>query len=101
MLAQASKGEFNHSNNPTYIEYGQSTTPFTSSYSYIEKNQIEIKNIVNSTYNEVEPTFEKTVYISKVGIYDKDKNLIGIAKLATPARKRESESMTVKIKLDL
>ena len=41
-----------------------------------------------------------STYISKIGIYDKDKNLIGVAKLATPVRKTESRSYTFKMKLD-
>ena len=45
-------------------------------------------------------SFEKQVYISKIGLYDKDRNLIGIAKLATPVRKREIDSYTFKLKLD-
>ena len=47
----------------------------------------KIKNIVKSDFTDVEPRFEKTVYISKIGIYDKDRNLIAIAKMATPVRK--------------
>ena len=34
-------------------------------------------------------------------IYDKDKNLIGIAKMATPVRKTESDQYTFKLKLDI
>ena len=44
---------------------------------------------------------EKTVYISKIGVYDKDKNLIAIAKLASPVRKREGESLSIKMVLDM
>lgn len=101
LLTHADRGEFNHSNNPTFIEYGQELTPFTSSVSYIERNEVTLKNIVQASYNEVEPTFEKTVFISKIGIYDENKNLIAIAKLATPKRKKESESLTFKLKLDM
>lgn len=101
LLAQAERGEFNHSNNPTFIEYGQIITPFTSSNAYVERNEITLKNIVKVPYNEEEPDFEKTTFISKVGIYDEDKNLIAIAKLATPVRKKESESLTIKLKLDM
>ena len=101
LLTHASKGEFNYSNNPTFIDHSQSMTPFSSSVSYRERNEITIKNIVPATYTEVEPVFEKTVFISKIGIYDDEKNLIGIAKLATPIRKKESESVTIKIKMDI
>ena len=33
-------------------------------------------------------------------IYDKDKNLIGIAKVATPVKKTEERDLTFKLKLD-
>ena len=89
MLANANRGEMNHSNNPTFLEYNQISTAFSSSTSYVERNELEIKNIVKANYNEVEPIFEKTVFISKVGIYDEKKNLIAIAKLASPIRKKE------------
>ena len=36
-----------------------------------------------------------------VCIYDKDKNLIAIAKLATPVKKTAKREFTFKIKLDL
>ncbi len=49
-------------------------------------------------YNE---EFEKQVFISQIGIFDEKKNLIGIAKLANPVLKKETDSFTFKIKLDL
>ena len=39
-------------------------------------------------------------FISKIAIYDDDKNLLGIAKLATPVLKKETDSYTFKLKLD-
>jgi hypothetical protein len=101
MLAHAQQGEFNHSNNPTYVEYGQNIEPLTSSNAYIEKEQIQIKNIVSSSFIDEEPDFKKTTYISKIAIYDEQKNLIGVAKLANPVRKRELDSYTFKIKMDM
>lgn len=101
MLAHAEPGELNHSNNPTYITYGQKITPTTSSYAYIENNVLEVKNIVSSSFVDEEPDFKKTTYISKIAIYDEQKNLIGVAKLANPVRKRELDSYTFKIKMDL
>ena len=60
----------------------------------------KIKNIVKSPYNEHTASFEKQTYISKIGIYDKDKNLIAIAKLANPVKKTEDKDYTFKLKLD-
>jgi hypothetical protein len=101
MLAHAQQGELNHSNNPTYIEYGQNTQPITGTFGYIENTNNTIKNIVSSSYVDEEPEFKKTTYISKIAIYDEEKNLIGIAKLANPVRKRETDAYTFKIKMDM
>ena len=67
---------------------------------YLEEPR-KIKNIVYSQFTDVEPDFVKTTYISKVAIYDEDKNLIGIAKVATPVRKTEEKQYTFKLKLDI
>lgn len=101
MLAHAPRGEMNHSNNPTWIEYGQEATPFTSSTVYRERDNLSIKNIVEVDYTEETPPFEKTTYISKIGIYDEDRNLIAIAKVANPIKKKESDNFTFKMKLDM
>ena len=47
------------------------------------------------------PEFKKVVYISKIGLYDEDKKLIGVAKVATPVRKTEDQAYTFKLKLDI
>lgn len=101
MFAHAEKGEFNYSNNPTFSKFGQNELKTTGSHYYIENDEIEIKNITKVNYEEVEPPFEKTTFISKIGIYDNMGELIGIAKLATPVRKREVDSITFKLKLDV
>ena len=100
MLAHAPKGELNHSNNPTFLEHGQDQAPKTSETEYIEKNNLEINNTVKAPYNNPEGNFRKQTWISKIGIYDDEKNLIGIVKLATPIRKTEERELTFKLKLD-
>ena len=103
MMAHAKKGELNHSNNPTYAEFGQTplAVPSTSSFMFKEFHESKIKNAVNSEYPDPNANFEKTVYISKIGIYDEQKNLIAIAKLATPVKKTEDREFTFKLKLDI
>jgi hypothetical protein len=101
MFAHAEKGEFNHSNNPTFVEFGQDELKATGSNVFLENDEAVVKNIVQVNYDEVDPPFEKTTYISKIGIYDEMGELIGIAKLATPVRKREIDSITFKLKLDI
>lgn len=102
MFAHARKGELNFSNNPTYLTYGQtgSNLPITNSVQYKEHDDVEIKNTVKSPFIEPTGSFAKITYISKIGIYDKDKNLIGVAKVASPVRKREGDAFTFKLKLD-
>tara|TARA_Y100000310_G_scaffold230794_1_gene233330 strand:+ start:52941 stop:54209 length:1269 start_codon:yes stop_codon:yes gene_type:complete len=101
MFATARAGDLNQSNNPTFKSYSPLSFATTGSKTYIENNTIPIKNIVSSSYNDPTGSFEKTVYISKIGIYDEEKNLIGVAKLATPVRKTVSRSFTIKIKTDI
>ena len=101
ILATAQKGDLNHSNNPTYTEYSTGNYAATSSQSYLELSTRAIKNVVSSAYADPTGSFEKTTYISKIGIYDEDKNLIGIAKTAMPVRKTVERDFTFKLKLDL
>jgi len=106
MFAHAPKGHLNYSNNPTFIEYGQGQPQAllaqTGSKIYLQNDKINIKNITKSNLSasKAQASFQKTTYISKVALYDKDRNLIGIAKLATPVRKRENDDFTFKLKLD-
>jgi hypothetical protein len=102
MFAHADVGELNNSNNKTFIQSGQTNTSYiTSSNGVTENQEIQIKNIVKTPYISPVPTFHKETYISKILIYDDKKNVIGIAKLATPVRKTEDRSFTFKLKLNL
>lgn len=100
MLAHMPKGHLNHSNNPTYAKFGQTLTPTTGSSVYKEPNNISIKNISKTNFKDPNGKFQKITYINQVGIYDKYHNLIAIAKLANPIRKRETDEFTLKLKLD-
>ena len=102
MMAHARKGELNHSNNYSYLKYNQTSSlvSFSGSTSYIEK-QLKIKNVVSSSHPDPTGSFQKITYISKIGIYDDDKNLIAIASLAKPVKKTEERDLTFKLKLDI
>tara|TARA_R100000329_G_scaffold146847_1_gene133783 strand:- start:212 stop:1369 length:1158 start_codon:yes stop_codon:yes gene_type:complete len=102
MLARAPYNELNHSNNPTYMNSRKRDQIFeaTTSRQFVESPKT-IKNIVHSPYNDVEPDFKKETYISKIALYDEEKNLIGFAKLATPVRKTEDREFLFKLKLDI
>jgi hypothetical protein len=105
MFAHAPKGMLNFSNNPTYIKYSSSgssgvTINLTSSI-FIEDKSRYIVNTVSSSYTKAEEHFVKQTFISKIGLYDEDNNLIAIAKMATPVRKKETDEYTFKLKLDI
>jgi len=103
MFAEASAGQINNSQNSTWLSSSaagwRSRTNYNSS-SYVEPKDIPIKNTLQSQYCKYNEEFEKQVFISSVGIFDDQKNLIGIAKLANPVRKKETDAYTFKLKLD-
>ena len=90
----------NNSTNPTFLRKGQDLVPITSSFQFKEFNETEIKILEHSPYVDPTGSFKKQTYISKIGIYDENKNLIAIAKLANPVRKTEEREYTFKMKLD-
>jgi hypothetical protein len=111
MFANAKRGEANYSNNPTYLNYSSSVNAegtadlnawlTTSSFAFEENADRTIVNFVSSSASDYSASFKRQVYISRVGIYDDNKNLIGVATLSNPVRKAEDEDLTFKIKLDI
>jgi len=125
MMCHAEKNELNWSNNRTFIEVGQgedllvgqttSSTDITGSTyyansgavlipadsTYRENPVVIIKNTISSSFAHYSASYSPQVFISQVGIYDDQKNLIAIAKLANPVRKTKESDYTFKLKLDL
>ena len=116
MMAHARKHDLEYSNNPTYKKQGQaimlspsgSISKYDSTYPkvygttmYIENNEQVAKNIISSSFIDSTGSYKKQTYISKIGIFDKHKNLIAIAKLATPIKKAIDRDLTFKLKLDI
>ena len=104
MFATAQAGDLNNSLNPTWVSASNADWRDKSSVSeagYIEPKKTLIKNTVKSPYCNYESPFEKQVFITEIGLFDKDKNLIGIAKLANPVLKKEADSYTFKLNLDM
>jgi hypothetical protein len=101
MFAHAKRGEVNYSNNPTFIKKGQDLIFKTSSAVYHESDAVELVNFASSSYLEHSASFKRQVYISKVAIYDKSKNLIGVATLGSPVLKEGNQDYTFKLKLDI
>ena len=101
MFAHAKAGQANYSTNPTFVEYGQNLIFYSSSAVYEEKTDLRLKNINSSSYEGYNAPFERQVFISRIGIYDKNKNLIAVATLSNPILKKEAENISFKLKLDI
>ena len=104
MFATAKKGEVNNSLNPTWPSSSNGdwrANILTGSGGYIEPRQLKITNTIQNEYCEYDSPFEKPPFISEIGIFDEHKNLIGVAKLANPVKKKESQDFTFKLKLDM
>lgn len=98
MFCHASYSDLNNSTNPTFAAGALTATSGSKQY---KTNTREIYNIVSSSHTDVTPVFDRTTYISKIALYDKDKNLIGIAQVANPVRKNKQKQYTFKLKLDI
>ena len=110
MMAHADKNDLIWSNNPTFIErssdyaqkaYDEIYVSSTGSKHYEENHLIPIKNIVSSSFNNYSESYSPITYISKIGVYDEDGDLIAAANLATPVKKTTKQDYTFKLKLDL
>jgi len=99
LFAHAKENQLNFSLNPTFIT--GNVNSFVETDLYHENSQVKIKNIVSSSYKNYSASFDNTTFISKVGIYDEDKNLIAIAGIANPVKKTEDKAYTFKLKLDI
>jgi hypothetical protein len=99
MYAYSKIGEDNFSHNPTFLT---ESTVYNTDYSKSSflQNPINIKSINKSPYEDYEESFKNTTYISKIGIYDKYKNLIAIATLANPVKKTEKRDFMFKMGID-
>jgi hypothetical protein len=55
----------------------------------------------SASYSDPTGSLVKTTYITKIGIYDDKKKLIGVASVAKPVKKTEDRDLTFKLKLDI
>ena len=104
LLCHAHKNKLDYSNNPTFVDIsgsGDKAGSFTtSSYSYSEP-PLPLKNVVSSSFANYSSDYEKTTYLSKIGIYDEHGNLIMIASMAKPVKKTIQDEYTFKLTLDI
>ncbi len=104
LFCHAEKGKYNFSNNPTSINSssaGESIVGSTTSKFTYKQPRLPIKNVVSSSYSGYDEEFKRKTYISKIGIYDEDDNLIMIASLAKPIKKEENDEYTFKLTYDI
>lgn len=99
MYTYAKKGEHNYSHNPSFLSQAGTVSYDTTDTTFVQRDN-QIKKINKSIYSDYEEEFENTTYISKVGIYDKNKNLIAVATLANPLKKTEKRDFMIKLKMD-
>jgi len=80
-FARVGNGEFNFSNNVSYYETG---------------SQQYIKPLMLSTENQ----YKNITYVTTVGLYNDNNDLLAVAKLSKPVGKTSDSEMIIKIKLD-
>ena len=74
-FCRASHGEFNYSANPTYLN----------------NSKIRVKEVSRD---------QPVSYITTVGLYSADKELLAVAKLSEPLKKTPSNELTLRVRLD-
>ena len=81
-FCRANAHEFNYSSNPTYIDPAS--------------NKIRVKTLGNTSDANNPPTS----YITTVGLYSFDNELLAVAKLSEPLKKTNSSDLTLRVRLD-
>ena len=79
IFCRATADEFNYSSNPTYID---------------TSNRIRV---IEQGQEDVQRSF---TYITTVGLYDVNDNLLAVAKLSRPIEKNDEKDLTVRVRLD-
>lgn len=79
IFCKAAADEFNYSSNPTYTD---------------SSNRIVVIDVGQ------EDTQQSFTYISSIGMYDANDNLLAVAKLSRPVQKSSERDLTFKIRLD-
>ena len=79
VFCRAESDEFNYSSNPTYTD----TT-----------NRIVVIDVGQ------EDTQQSFSYVTSVGLYDSNDNLLAVAKLSRPIQKSPERDLTLRVRLD-
>jgi len=78
-FCRATADEFNYSSNPTFVD---------------SDNRIVV---IDEGQEETQRTF---TFVSSVGLYDANNNLLGVAKLSRPVEKNDEKDITFRVRLD-
>ena len=78
-FCRAAPGEFNYSSNPTYID---------------SANQL---NVIEDTNDPTERSF---TFITTVGLYGPNMDLLAVGKLSRPVEKNDEKDLTIRVRLD-
>lgn len=78
-FARATADEFNYSSNPTFID---------------SDNRIVV---IDEGQEETQRTF---TFVTSVGLYDANNNLLAVAKLSRPVEKNDEKDITFRVRLD-
>lgn len=79
--------DFNYTNNPTYIANG---TTDSLNGTILARGSIKISDFVNNP----------TTYITTVGLYDENNELVAVAKLSQPTQKTFDSELLIRVRLD-
>ena len=80
VFCRATADEFNYSSNPTYVN------PTTNKIRVIDPGE--------------ESTQRAFSYITTVGLYDENDNLVAVAKCSRPIAKNDEKDLTIRVRLD-
>lgn len=127
-MCRMASGEVNASNNPTYyytevaIESGTAEDPNDLKTYHTDTREISPSNaesIVSGTtitsgrfiggkikstgksWAKSSGSNEGVTYVSAIGIYNEERQLVAVAKLAQPIRKREQDNIDIRLRLDV
>jgi hypothetical protein len=89
-FARIGNGEFNYSNNTTYYESG--SEQFIKPLLLSSGQGTNVRGLTNVNRN--------VTYITTVGLYNNERELLAVAKLSKPIRKTSNSEVIIKIKLD-
>lgn len=78
-FARATADEFNYSSNPTFVD---------------SDNRIVV---IDEGQEETQRTF---AFVSSIGLYDANNNLLAVAKLSRPVEKNDEKDITFRVRLD-